>query len=126
MDNLCLNGGSTAVHAEGWTSEAGASTRRRRGGPAGWRPDAARAFVAGRPTDADLIDNQLVAAYVELMDESEILELLSSSASDAIPSQASWRLPPPRVVHDFGACLCGCSDELWAVEAEDPSRPREI
>ena len=85
-----------------------------------------RAFVAGRPTDADLIDNQLVAAYVDLMDESEILELLSSSASDAIPSQASWRLPPPRVVHDFGACLCGCSDELWAVEAEDPSRPREI
>ena len=96
-------------------------------GPPAVRPDAARrAFVAGRPTDADLIDNQLVAAYVDLMDVSEILELLSSSASDAIPSQASWRLPPPRVVHDFGACLCGCSDELWAVEAEDPSRPREI
>ena len=82
------------------------------------------AFVAGRPTDADRIDNQLVAAYVDLMDEYDILQLLSSCASDAIPSQASWRRPPPCVVHDFGACLC--SDELWAVEAEDQSRPREF
>ena len=62
------------------------------------------AFVAGRPTDADRIDNQLVAAYVDLMDEYDILQLLSSCASDAIG-------------HSFAGVLAAsasvCRTRLW-------------
>ena len=41
-------------------------------------------------------------------------------------SKSTRRKQEPQVVHDFGACLCGCSDHLWAAEAREPWLPRNL
>ena len=30
------------------------------------------------------------------------------------------------IVHDLGACLCGCSDHLWEAELLQPQLPRRL
>ena len=81
--------------------------------------------------------NEQVAEHVGRMEESEVVRYLIKYVliePEPVPSTASWRRPPPpslpdtpaRDVHDLGACLCGCSDALWAAESVRPSWPREI
>ena len=41
-------------------------------------------------------------------------------------SKSTRRKQEQQVVHDFGACLCGCSDHLWAAEAREPWLPRNL
>lgn len=42
------------------------------------------------------------------------------------PPSAGDTLDGENVVHNFGACLCGCSDHLWAEEAREPWLPRNL
>ena len=77
-----------------------------------------------------LCTNCVSAEHIERMDDAQLEDLItslasSSSTSTARPLQAQAN-KRPREVHNFGACLCGCSDELWETEAACPWLPREI
>jgi len=120
---------------------------------ASWRKP--EKYFEGATFWADLgrqvLEHQRRNEYLAAEEQASETEAIETETSETSETEASETPPPPQdamavvrkfgkpsffttmtsetevsVVHDFGACLCGCSDALWAAEAAQPWLRREI